>query len=632
MSLFYSVDNYKECLDAFQRYLGTRGVEEPPDLKKRLYEKIVEFKDRASTANMSVKDMNNSVLNALRNEVGQTRVPMAEKQQPKQHFMQQQQQQQQQQRPPTVAPPPRHSILDQNMDVFADRPMPTEHMKPIATSSGKASEEDYDRLMQERNSIEPVNAPPPKMVEEFETFRSRHMTETAEIREVEQALSPSEFASSLFTAPKRGSGPSDLLDSSAAHGSSYLLNQQGSLTNLQETGGHASFFSAAAANDDVAAETHVIQPPSITSTLRNIAQLDNYVSVNGFDRDWVVHKHRYSYTLSLGTRFRNVREIQATCLVIPMEIYEKKTMSMLPKTNFVHDYGLMYPYLLLTLNEATDVYAGTNSAVRRAFAKFVYDSSYRSPNGRGYMILRPMQRESKIFRPAPLASLTSMTLSIQKPNGTLYNNSIDDFGVHKVEHEAWNRMYLKVVLDKYFDRNEFYIGDSIIIKEFELKIESKKEYRGEDDDDAAVDDPVPYACINGLRRLCEFMNRAEGHEIVEIGKGNSQGFHNNFYVLAPGVLDQIEGKVEVDADAIAGLKAYNLREFKQQEGACCEEAAGEEGCSDESMVDKKAPPAFSQVRGHVINASLQNVASFKVVTYEGDDTVLNVSLIGAGGG
>jgi hypothetical protein len=280
--------------------------------------------------------------------------------------------------------------------------------------------------------------------------------------------------------------------------------------------------------------------------------------------------------------------------VVPLEICEKKTLNMVPKNSFEHEYGLMYPYLLLNIDETSGPYEGTNTAVRHAFAKFVHQSSYRSPNGRGYMIMRPMQDESFEFRPAPMASLSSMTLQIQKPNGTLYNESFDDIGIIKLEYEAWNLKYVKVVTDKFFDRNEFYIGDSILIRGFNT----------------------------GIREIDSFANRPEGHEIVEIGKANAQGFHNNFYIVAPGKINSNVGKMEVDSKALDALMRYN-ESNALCECDCCEDEAL---CSNDSSFDKMND---NKVIGRVINASLQITLAFCVSTLEGDVSVLNVSMVGS---
>ena len=89
-------------------------------------------------------------------------------------------------------------------------------------------------------------------------------------------------------------------------------------------------------------------------------------------------------------------------------------------------------------------------------------------NGRGYVILQPTQNETKMCEQQNLASLQRLTFSVLKPNGTLYSNSIDDYNVWKIDYQCYNTMYLQVVLDKFFDKNEFFIGDTIVIKNFSI--------------------------------------------------------------------------------------------------------------------------------------------------------------------
>ena len=604
---FYSVNNFKVCLSAFRRQLDKRGIVEPPDVNKLLYQKIREYSGSGSHHGISIIEANNEVLNALMSDIRTLRVGG------------QQQQQQKMVRPtPPSAAPIEHQRLDENVAVFSTRPMPSAQGLP-EISSGKVNEDDYERALNARNTMDGLqqSGPPAQELQKFETFVQgspgvQYNAETADIRQsfTTNALSPSEFSAQIQAPP--------VLSATDGFDGQFAGFAGGSWPGANQE--LKTLFSSEQGQGQGQGREAIIPPPNSTSHVE-VEKLENYVSVNGFDRDWIRHKKRYAYSIGLDTRLRNVHEIQATCLLIPMEIHEKTTLTMVPKNTFVHDYGLQYPYLILTIGEAPEVYSGTNPAVRRAFAKFIYDSSYRAPNGRGYMIMRPMQFERKIFRPAPLASLSTLTLTIQKPNGTLYNNSIDDFGIVKIEHEIFNRMYLKLVLNKYFDRNEFYIGDSVIVREFELFEEKNHEDHHERHQDGDI------------RRLCDFMNRAEGHEVVEIGQANSEGFHNTFHILAPGVLDQLEGRVEIDTKMIDALTRFNSR-HEQHHGSNRrhddrDDCSGD--CSEESPQEQKHCEFKTSV-GHVINASLQNVISFKVTTLEGNVSCLGVSLIGTGGG
>jgi hypothetical protein len=86
-----------------------------------------------------------------------------------------------------------------------------------------------------------------------------------------------------------------------------------------------------------------------------------------------------------------------------------------------------------------------------------------------------MQHEKKIFYPAPLSSLNKLSLSLLKPNGALFNNSMDNFNILKLEYDGAKPNYLKITTDIYFDKNEFFIGDFILIKSYlKLKTYNKK--------------------------------------------------------------------------------------------------------------------------------------------------------------
>jgi hypothetical protein len=123
-----------------------------------------------------------------------------------------------------------------------------------------------------------------------------------------------------------------------------------------------------------------------------------------------------------------------------------------------------------------------------------------------------------------------------KPNGTIYANTQDDYTIDHLEYEAFNRMYVKVITNKYFDKGEFFAGDALNFRGFSVKNINN----------------------NTTRSLENFMNRPEGHEIVEIGQPNDAGYYKTFYILAPGVLDQAIGRVALDDEVIAFITESNI--------------------------------------------------------------------------
>lgn len=330
-----------------------------------------------------------------------------------------------------------------------------------------------------------------------------------------------------------------------------------------------------------------------------------YLSINGFDRNWEIDPYRYRYTISssdFGSSFTDVTAIQATSLIIPMEILHSRSAQLTPefvpdKTAYQHEFGFAYQYVILGIEGLEGVYEGTNDNVRRAFCHFKYQRHYKAPNGRGYVQLDPLQQEIKRFFPAPLASLGNLSISILKPNGTPFNNSRDDYRVHKAEYLPRESTMLHVVLDKYYDRNEFYVGDTVVLR---IRLDPE-DARGTEEGAFATP-----AEVEALDRMQDFLGRKEGHEIIEVGAENETGYSRGFYIYAPGTLDQAVGELQLDEQAIAALVRYNL-------------GVDEAGAARPSL-------------GAVLNFSLQNALSFRVWTREPDASRLHTEGVAPGSG
>lgn len=331
------------------------------------------------------------------------------------------------------------------------------------------------------------------------------------------------------------------------------------------------------------------QPPRIEAL--------KYLCVNGFDRDWTLEPYRYTFTARItegGTRFNDVTAIQATSLIIPAEIKHHLRVSQVSpdyvpeKPTFEHSFSFSYPYVTLMIDELDNVYEGTNDVVRRAFCQFKYQRHYQAPNGRGYIQLDPMQHEVKRFFPNPLSSLRNLSLSIRKPNGTLFNSSRDDKKLKKIEYEPYQAQLLHVVLENTFDRNELYVSDTVLLNVTLVPDDAKGGTEDSFTDQKEVD---------ALRRMQDFLNRSEGHEIIELGQSDESDRNQGFFVYAPGTLDQELGKLELDEQALSALIAYNR------------------GVDDNGG-------NRSKLLGRLMNFSLQCVICFKVWMSQMDPTVM----------
>jgi signal peptidase I len=303
-------------------------------------------------------------------------------------------------------------------------------------------------------------------------------------------------------------------------------------------------------------------------------EIVQYMSINGFDRDWVSEPLRFQYTVktsngNMHTTFKDIVALQATCLILPLEVMRSSqstnTAYIQDNPIYQHGYGLAYPYVMLSIEGFDNVYDGTNDNVRRAFCMFVYNKQFQAPHGRGYVIMEPVQNEIKRFEPQPLSTLRNLTISIQRPNGVLLNESRDKINVVKIEYESHNERFLKVVLNDYFDRNEWYRGDTVAFQG--VKLEDSSATSG-----------------FALSLFETFMNRKEGHEITHVEPTNEDGYRRTFNIQAPGSVDSKVGTFVLNNTMIRALVRHN----------------------------ENASESDTKTTGYVMNISLQNVIKFSV--------------------
>lgn len=533
MDTFKSVDNMKQCLNIFGRYMNDKyllDIFTLPDTNPRvlLYQIINDITNNPAYVNFTIKELNNVAMNEMRN-VYVDKYSLTENK--KLHV----------------------GSLDREKQVHGSRKVSDVQLKPINTKAdygtNKPIDKEFDRLMALRKGEDPLErAPPP----------------TTDQPMKEKALSNEEFQSKLTEVEK---ARSDLMASSI------------DISKMHEKADPKAFFASvleAHNQKEVAHQQQLINDtdkkfaPTPTPSYEHHARKDlipvskfregpyTYVMINGTDRDWESNRNRFQFSIdmsSMNKTYKNVCELKCTRLIIPSEIMEERSVTNVPKTAFVHNFKFGYPYLLLMLDEFSDVYDGKSNAHQRAFTQFIFDKSYNAPNGRGYITLIPAQDEKKVFYPNPIASLQRLSITIAKPNGTLFNNSQDANHVWKIEYEDYNRLTLKIVLEKYFDRNEFFAGDTILIRNFKMpfyKNEGSPEYND------YISNKYVYDTI------MDFVNHPEGHDVAEIGKANEEGFYRTFYISAPMKMDTTQGKYIVNQAMIDTIQRYN-----EQNYACC---------------------------------------------------------------
>lgn len=316
-----------------------------------------------------------------------------------------------------------------------------------------------------------------------------------------------------------------------------------------------------------------------TLPLSSITDTDGKMVELGFEEVEIVVDQDASM---VGT-FKNIHSIQVTNVSIPTEIFNSYVSEggvnpiQLEGTQY-YNYNFNFPYILCNIEEFQDVYDGTDDIIRKTFCQLQLENFIKTPNGRGYVILKPVQNEKKIFYPNPLANLPTLNISLLKPNGELLNNTEDGLSIFTVS--LIQNFYLKVVVKEYFDKNAFYHGDYVRIRNFNIyQINS-------DIDKAHVD------------IMNTFINRPEGHVVFETGDANESGYYNAFHIFAPGHFDKTIGRFVVNTDLTDTLTKFNNHMIEN------------------NFFDETNNMSSSFENGFLINMSLQNSVSITVEMFK----------------
>lgn len=556
MDQFKRVENMKKCLTIFERYMNDKynvDIYLLKDCNPRvtLYQIMTDIGNTPQFVNMNTDELNNIAINRLRN-VYVEKYTLVEN------------------RKLQVA------SLDRERQVHGQRAVNDYQFKPINTKAEvhEKVDKEFERLMAIRKGS-------------AEDARQKPATDKTIL---DKAWSNDEFQSKMTEIEKaRGDLLASSVDIMKLHeGADPKAFYETVLQSNTEKQQHAKTL-----RNEGTEQTYAPTPSYEHHARKDLIPLASfrespyqYLAINGFDRDWDYYKNRFQFTVDMSQMsrsYRNICEMSFTKLIVPSEILEERTLTNVPKTNYVHNFRFAFPYLLLMVDEFADVYDGRQNATQRAFAHFVYETHYNAPNGRGYILLYPVQNETKFFTPSPLASIQRLSLTIAKPNGTIFNQSQDHNHIWKVEYEDYNRLYLKIVLEKYFDKNEFFPGDSIMIRNYRMPFfttQSGPEYA----------DYVAHKYEYDV--IMAFLNRPEGHEIVEIGQPNEEGFYRTFHINAPNKMDPTLGRYTIEKDLVDTIQAYN-----QQNYACC---------------------MHPTPTGSIINASLQFTLTMSLRTAVGD--------------
>lgn len=273
-----------------------------------------------------------------------------------------------------------------------------------------------------------------------------------------------------------------------------------------------------------------------------------HIVLNGTFRDIVADPYRFSFTTkmasqgsghSLNDTYNNIYSIEVTRIVLPMEVTQTTGVVLAPKTSYHMEFSFSYPYVLLMVDDLEGVYDGNSSAVRGAFATLVYDRFYKGANGRGHIVLIPSNDDDALVFDPPLTSLKNISMKLLRPNGALYNASRDNYIAAHLSIDPAYPLFTRITLDKFYDRNEFWVGDTIHFSGLSLQL-------------APDTLGISQAQVADVE---DFINRAEGHDVSQLAFTNSAGFVNAFYIFGHATFNTASGEIAIIPSFIAVIEA-----------------------------------------------------------------------------
>ena len=187
------------------------------------------------------------------------------------------------------------------------------------------------------------------------------------------------------------------------------------------------------------------------------------------DRDWYNNQreNRYNFSVtfnpanngqgfkmspSANMRFHNIVRIEMVKALLPSEgvdtVLANNTSNGTIGTKPFSETILSYPTVILHVDELESNVYGTDDQLDRAFATLQYDAQWMGssssalnfptttissvPNSGYYAMIPKFLKCQKVYYPTPLATLTKMTIQLQRPNGNLISEALDTLDISGV--------------------------------------------------------------------------------------------------------------------------------------------------------------------------------------------------------
>ncbi len=259
--------------------------------------------------------------------------------------------------------------------------------------------------------------------------------------------------------------------------------------------------------------------------------------LNSLDRDWVNNEGSTPYNFEVSftetnssniaiieESYKNISSIEIPSFIISNSIDDTTYHSnshVRPTNN---------PYLLVELDEIIESSRGTNKYLDSSMG--IYTPSdlviENSNNIKNIRYVNTGDIKKNYFQ-TPISTLSELKVKIRNPSGTLLNSN-DVVGVSGIYNgqdplQSDGTDYLKVRCSTFFTDDEFESGDTVIFKNYNYSNMSYSE----------------------SYNFQEFINRSQGHKIIDIGRSTSATLFNEIHIQTPSSYSRNTGVLSPDS-------------------------------------------------------------------------------------
>jgi hypothetical protein len=352
-------------------------------------------------------------------------------------------------------------------------------------------------------------------------------------------------------------------------------------------------------------------------------EVENNLFVYSANRDWYNNgnDNRYNFNVNFdpannkqgfglnpaaNIKFKNIVRIEFVKAILPAEgldvLIKQDASGAAVFTTSINLNALSFPFLTLRINEFDGNNYGTDNNLDNSFAVLQYDANWVSDStnnaaNKGFLAFIPKNlKAQRIWAPTPLATLTKLSLRLERPDGTLVQSSLDTNTVHSVISSRNANVstttfydttagaaarYLFVRTTQFFSKFAVQMGDRILFQQF-----------------SAINATYP----DGALQMTTYMNNTSG--LVVIGTGYDNG---------------TAGTAITDGANAVGYANYIVLEAQMADpttGSTAVDPFGSSAANHNTLIDSGS----TVYAGKMINLNRQTQFVFRIITRELDPT------------